>query len=236
MSHRSTARCALALYGAVLSLSALAQPAPPSSIYSCVTADGRRLTSDRPIRECLSREQQVLNSDGSLRRVLPPSYTAEERAEQEVRERRALAERLAQQDAIRRDRNLAARYRDEASHHKAREAALDTVRMAMRASEKRMRELAAERRPLTDEAEFYRAKALPPKLRQQLDANDAAVEAQRNAMQSQEAELARINRLYDVELERLRKLWAGAAPGSLGPMQQSAADGPVSRAAAARSR
>jgi hypothetical protein len=28
----------------------------------------------------------------------------------------------------------------------------------------------------------------------------------------------RINKLYDTELDRLRQLWGGAQPGSLGPM------------------
>src|SRR5688500_9929328 len=104
------------------------QPATTGSIFSCTTADGRKLTSDRPIAECMAREQRVHNRDGSVRAVYPPSLTADERAEKEARERAALAEKLAQQDAIRRDRNLAARYRDEATHAKAREAALDTVR------------------------------------------------------------------------------------------------------------
>jgi hypothetical protein len=31
----------------------------------------------------------------------------------------------------------------------------------------------------------------------------------------------RINRLFDAELERLRRLWAGAPPGSLGPLPGS---------------
>ena len=34
---------------------------------------------------------------------------------------------------------------------------------------------------------------------------------------SEKFELERINKLYDAELDRLRRLWAGAPPGSLGP-------------------
>ena len=49
-----------------------------------------------------------------------------------------------------------------------------------------------------------------------MDANDASLEAQRSAAANQEAELQRINKLYDMELDRLRKLWSGAQPGSLG--------------------
>jgi hypothetical protein len=209
-----------------------------NNIFSCITADGRKLTSDRPIPECMAREQRVHNRDGSVRDVYPPSLTADERAEKEARERAVQAERLAQQDAIRRDRNLAARYRDEATHGKAREAALDTVRMAMKNSESRMRELAAERKPLEIEAEFYNGKRMPAKLKQQLESNEVATEAQRSAIHNQEAELERINKLYDAELGRLKKLWAGAPPGSLGPLApaRAASDAAVSRASSSKVR
>ena len=210
------------LVGALgLCASALAAPAVPAGgassagIYTCTAPDGRRLTSDRPIPECNAREQRVLNSDGSLRKMVPPQLTAEERAEKEARDRKAEVERLQQLDAVRRDRNLMSRYPDETSHNKAREAALDTVRLAMKTSENRVAELAVERKPLLAEAEFYKGKHLPPKLKQDLDSNDAAAEAQRTAIQNQQAELERINRLYDAELARLRRLWAGAAPGTV---------------------
>lgn len=197
-----------------------AAPASSAGIYTCVDDQGRRLTSDRPIPACVAREQRVLNRDGSLRKIVPPTLTAEERYEREAAERRAALARAAQADAVRRDRNLVSRYPNEAAHARAREAALDTVRAAMKATEERQRELAAERKPLLEEAEFFKGRNLPLRLKQQLDANDGAVEAQRGAAQTQEAELVRINRLYDAELAHLRKLWAGAQPGSLGPLPQ----------------
>src|SRR5688500_5224873 len=165
---------------------ALAQAAP-AGIYTCIDDKGRRLTADRPIPECSAREQQVLNRDGSRRTTLPPTLTAEERAEQEARERAAAEARAAQADAVRRDRNLVARYPNEASHNRAREAAIGTVKLAMKATEVRLRELAAERKPLREEAEFYQGKQLPPKLRAAMDANEASVEAQRAAQSNQEA-------------------------------------------------
>lgn len=212
----------------VLALGALVAPLPataqaagqvPSSagIYTCTDGQGRRLTSDRPIADCTSREQRVLNKDGSVKQVVPPTLTAEERAEREAIQRQAEVARAAQADAVRRDRNLVARYPNEAAHAKAREAALDPVRLAMKATEKRVKELAAERKPLLDDAEFYKGRNLPARLKQQLDANDAAVVAQRQSATNQEQELQRINRLYDTELARLHQLWAGATPGSLPP-------------------
>src|SRR5688572_28918452 len=96
--------------------------AAPAAIYSCVDASGKKLTSDRPIAECATREQKVLNPDGSVRRVVPPTLTADERAEQEARERQLAVERAQQQDAVRRDRNLMVRFPNEAAHNKARNA------------------------------------------------------------------------------------------------------------------
>lgn len=189
----------------------------PSRIYSCVDATGKRITSDRLIPECVSREQRVLNSDGSVKRVVPPAMTADERAEADAREREAIAEKAARQDATRRDRNLMARFPNEAAHRKAREAALDDVVNAVRLSEARVSTLTAERKRLLEESEFYAGKPLPAKLKTALEANDASSGAQRSLIQNQEAEVGRIDAMYDAELERLKKLWAGAPPGSLGP-------------------
>lgn len=193
-------------------------PASAGGIYTCTNDQGRKLTSDRPIADCLHKEQLLLNRDGSVRSVIPPTYTAEERAEREARERRAAELRAAQFDAIRRDRNLMARYPTEEAHARARELAMEPLRLAIAATERRLKELAAERLPLVNEAEFYQGKALPQKIKQQLDANDAAVEAQKSAAANQTVELDRVNKIYDAELDRLRKLWSGATPGSLGPM------------------
>ncbi len=187
-------------------------------IYSCIDDRGRRLTSDRPIAACSAKEQQILNRDGSVRGVHPPTLTADERAAIEARERKANAERMALIESTRRDKNLVNRYPNEAAHRKAREAALDTVRLAVKATDDRLKELEAERKPLLSEAEFYKGKRLPAKLRAQMEANDAAVEAQREATATQQAELERVNRIYDIELARLQKLWGGATPGSMGPL------------------
>ena len=113
--------------------------------------------------------------------------------------------------------NLMQRYPDEAAHAKGRAKALDDVASSVRISEARITLLKAERKPLLDEAEFYVGKSMPSKLKLALDANDASLEAQKSLVVNQKTEVARINALYDVELARLRKLWAGAPAGSLGP-------------------
>lgn len=200
--------------------------APAAEIYTCVDASGRRLTSDRPIAECRSREQRQLNADGSVKRTVPPTMTADERAEAEAAERRRVAEQTARQDAVRRDRNLLIRFPNEAAHRRARDAALEDLRRSVQQSQQRITVLMRERKPLLDEAEFYAGRMLPAKLRQALDANDAGLAAQRTLVQNQSAEATRINALFDAELDRLKRLWAGASPGSLGAFAPPVAASP----------
>jgi len=207
---------ALATVFAGASGNVLAQTNAKPAIYSCVDPSGKRITSDRPIASCNDREQRELNADGSVKRIVPPTMTADERSDAEAREREATAERAMRVEALRRDRNLLARFPNEAAHYKAREAALEDTRKSVKISETRLALLASERKPLVDEAEFYVGKPLPTKLRTQLDANDAATDAQRTLIQNQQAEIIRVNALYDAELQRLRKLWGGAQPGTLG--------------------
>lgn len=97
-------------------------------IYSCVDAKGRRLTSDRPIAECMDREQKVLNANGTLRETVGPSLTAAERAEKNARERKAAEEqqRLAEEKRV--QRALLARYPNQAAHDAERAKLLDATR------------------------------------------------------------------------------------------------------------
>jgi hypothetical protein len=219
--------CAFLAAALVLGAAALcaqkAQAQGMAGIYTCTDDRGIRRTSDRPIVECIDREQRVLNADGSVKRIVPPTLTAEERAEREAAERKAAEQRAALNDAVRRDRNLKARYPNEAAHQKAREASLEVVRVSMRRLQQRLKELEAERKPLTEEAEFYRGRPIPARLKQQIEANETSVAAQRDLVQTQEAELLRINNIYDAELEHLRKLWNGARPGSISMVSAPAA-------------
>ena len=203
-------------------VTAVAQPSS-GQVFTCVANNGRTLTSDRLIGECMDREQRLLSREGLVLRIIPPSLTADERSEKEARDQRLAAEKQAKADAVKRDRNLMQRYPNAEAHQKARETALADLRTSIELSETRQRELTNERKPLLQESEFYVGKALPATLRQQLDANEAAAGAQRDVQTNQRAELKRVTQLFDTELVRLKRLWAGAAPGSIGPAADEAA-------------
>ena len=229
--------CLAALLIALPQAARTAEPARP--IIQC-ELNGKKVTSDRLIPECAHKEQRELNPDGSLKRIVPPTATADELAAREEKEREAKAEFAARSDAVRRDRNLMQRFPDEAAHRKAREKALDELRISGKIYASKAAELAIERKKLEDEKQFYVNervnKPLPTQLKQKIDANDALLEAQKSLAQNQVAETERINALYDAELARLRKLWSGAQPGSLGPLpgtqQAGAGSKPLAAAAA----
>lgn len=191
-----------------------ATSAQAAAIYSCDDGKGHKLTSDRPIQECLDREQRVLNKDGSHRETVPPRMTADEQAAYDDVQRQKIAQEAARKDAVRRDRNLMMRFPNEAAHNKGRVAALDDLRKAIAISEKRVAELQSDRKGLMTEAEFFKGKAMPFKLRSRIEDNEATQQAQRDIIVNQKAEMVRINALYDAELARLRRLWAGAPLGS----------------------
>ena len=186
-----------------------------AAIFTCVDAQGRRITSDRPIAACMDREQRELSSSGSVKRVIPPEPTAEERATLDAK-RKADAEQTARlAEEKRKERALLSRYPNEAAHQRERAKALESVDVVENTIQKRIEELVKLRAGLYDEMAFYAkdpAKA-PPLLRRKIKDNESLVSAQQNALKQQGAERQRVNERFDAELEQLRRLWAQAAAG-----------------------
>ncbi|MCM2346845.1 MAG: DUF4124 domain-containing protein [Acidovorax soli] len=189
---------------------AWAQQTNGGSIYTCVDRQGRRLTADRPIAECLDREQRELGPMGTVRRQIGPSLTEKERAALEVQRRKEAEERARQQEERRRERVLTARYPDKAAHDVERASAIQLLEDVTAVAEKRVVELQQQRKALENEMEFYQrdpAKA-PMALRSKIAENDAGMEEQRRFVLNQKEEKRRIHQRYDAELAQLRRLWA----------------------------
>ena len=157
------------------------------TIFQC-ELNGKKITSDRLIPECAHKEQKELNPDGSLKRIHPPTPTADELAAKEEKDREAKLELAAKNDAVRRDRNLMQRFPDEAAHRKAREKALDELRVSAKITAVRIADLLAEKVKNDEQKQFYVNehvnKPLPTQLKQKIDANEASLEAQRSLEQN----------------------------------------------------
>ena len=213
---------------------AAAQPQGASgSIYTCVDRNGRRLTADRPIPECLDREQRELSPSGTTRRQIGPSLTEIERAAQEAQRRKDEEERARVVEERRRERVLVARYPDKAAHDVERAAAIQVVDDVTATAEKRIVELKAERKKLDVEMEFYKKdpNKAPMTLRRKIGEVDESVAEQQRFIAGQEQEKRRVHARFDAELAQLRKLWdaqrtpsvIGGAPASEAPAAPPAA-------------
>lgn len=207
------------LFGGLLAQS-LAQ-----GIFTCVDGKGRNLTADRPIVECSDRVQKELSPGGLVKRQIPPTPTALERALEEENARKALEERNRLAEEKRRDRALLVRYPDRAAHDKERQAAIAQIDEVIAAANRHTVELVAQRKRLDGELEFFAkdpSKA-PPELKRSFEENERRMAAQKRFVANQEAEKQRTNARFDEEQAKLTQLWAqraavvpGAAAASVG--------------------
>ena len=200
------------IWGCVVA-SAMAGSAMAQGIYTCTDAKGRKLTSDRPIPECIDRTQQELTGQGTVKRVLGPTLTARERAAQEEKDKAALELRLQAQEEKRRDRTILARYPNQAAHDAERVQVLAQIDEVIQTAAKRSVELAEQRVAVNAEFEFYKkdpSKA-PPALKRRLDENDINIASQQRFINEQDEQKRRVNQRFDAELVKLKALWAMAS-------------------------
>ena len=179
-------------------------------IYSCIDSQGRRITSDRPIPECLDREQRELGKTGVVKRVVPPNYTAEERAKIEAQKKIENAELARVAEEKRRDRALLIRYPSQTVHDKERGEALAQIDEVINAVNKRSKALNEQRREIDAELEFYQndVKKAPAWLQRKLEDNLQQLQIQQRFLAEQAQEKQRIGARFDEELVKLRQLWS----------------------------
>lgn len=215
--------CSAVLLGALV-----AGPGMAQGIYTCTDAKGRRLTSDRPIIDCIDREQRVLNPSGTVNRTVEPSYTAREQAERDERRRQQAIEDARALEERRRERALLIRYPNLGVHARERAEALSQVDDVIAAARKRDDELLQQRSQIDAEFEFYKKdpSRAPAALRRQRDDNDQSQAIQAKFIADQEGEKRRINARFDEELVRLRELWAAQAAGRAAAAQHAPAPRP----------
>ena len=197
--------CLSFLVAAAMTGNAMAQ-----AIYTCTDAKGRKLTSDRPIAECVDRAQQEMSPQGTVKRVLGPTLTAQERAVQDDKDKAALAVRLQAEEAKRRDRAMLSRFPNKVAHDKERSQAVELVDEVIKTGAKRIVELGELRVAINTDYEFYKkdpSKA-PLALKRRLEENDSSILAQQRFIYDQDLLKSRVNLRFDEELIKLKGLWA----------------------------
>lgn len=194
-----------------------ALPAAQAQLYVCTDARGRTHTGDRPPPECAGRTMRELRSDGSVRRVIEPPLTPEQRAARDAeakRQEEAAEKRRAQ---MRRDLALLEAYASEAEIEETRNRALGSRQQMIARAQERLQQHERERKKLDDEAEFYVNREMPAKLKRAYEANAALTRSEQRIIDDLRADMERVNARFDGELARFRALVsAGAQPAQRG--------------------
>ncbi len=203
---------AIALAGAAAAgacTSALAQSKSESSgsgYYSCRDASGRLLTSDRPIMECLSREQRVHNNDGSVRRVIEAPLTPEQKRQREAERVRQEEEKERLEQARRRDQILLSSYSSATSIEQARLRAREEPLSGIAKSHSRLQQLNKERDALAAETEFYKGRAMPSDLERKIKDNQRARQYEEDLLARRNEELRQIDERFEADRKRFVEL------------------------------
>lgn len=192
---------------------AYAQQQPASGLYTCRDAHGRTLTSDRPIPECVDREQLELRRTGGVLRNIGPTYTALELEARGERERKAEFNASRQAEEHRRERALLVRYPNAVLHDIERARALAQVEDVTRVARKHLAELMEERNKLGAELEFYKGDAnrAPEAVRRAINENRQSIQAQMRFIDEQDIERQRLVGRFDRERLLLAPMWSSAA-------------------------
>jgi type IV secretory pathway VirB10-like protein len=167
---RSPARCTLALALGALSIAAEGQ------LYVCETPDGHKLSGSAPPPECRNLPIRVLNPDGSLKRIIEPPLTPEQRKAREQDEKKRDECIRQKQERAREDRKLLETYANEDDIEAARKFALGAQQRNIDRATQRLKETAADQ------------------------------EQQRRAIDNLRSEMKRTNEGFDAELQRYREL------------------------------
>lgn len=180
-----------------------------AEIYSCVDAKGRTITADRPIMDCLDRNQRELSSYGLVKRQIGPSLTAQEQLQQDQKDKLVAEQRAREAESKRRDRTLLLHYPNRAAHDQQRAATLAQSDETIQLAKKIIAELNLERNAMTRELGTYAkdpSKA-PESIKLSLQDNQESLLEHQKIIADQEQEKKRITKRFDEELARLTQLW-----------------------------
>ncbi|MFD2453541.1 hypothetical protein [Ideonella paludis] len=131
----------------------------------------------------------------------------EELARLEEQRQAALQSQAQQEENTRKARQLLRRYPDESAHAQGRTRAMEPVVRQMSESRARLQALERERDALAQQLKQEKNPANAAGLRQRLETNGAALEAQSAVLRDREAERDRMNMQFDQELAQLKTLW-----------------------------
>lgn len=181
-----------------------------AAIYTCVDASGRRISSDRPIAECMDREQRLLNPSGTTRQSVGPALSEAERAVQEERRRREDVDRLQAHEERLRQRALMSRYPNPEALARDRAGAIAPLEEVIASAGARLAALDVEHARLVGQ---LRERASTDVIRA-LEQVEQQRTSQERFLNNKRAEKEQMLRRFADMARQLEALWAPPAPAA----------------------
>lgn len=193
------------LTAALLPIPAAAQ-AQGRMTYCCNDGSGKQVCSDVLPQECYGRAYREINRQGVTVKRIDAPMTAEQREMKEAEARKAKEEEIKRLEQDRKNRALLATYASEKDIDNVRDRALADIEKTIKTAQDRQDELAKEKAKLDAEAEFYKKRPMPPKLKAQMRDNEADMKAQQAAINSKQKEIEALKTRYEDEKLRYHEL------------------------------
>ena len=175
-------------------------------IYTCKDANGKTITSDRPLPECQGREGRVLSGQGATVQKIDAPLTPEQLAAREAEQQKKREADDRRREQQRKDKALFNTYSSLDDIESKRQRALAQVEREVRESERRISLLDRQGAENRAETEFYKKKTLPTDLKRRVDENEAALKAEKGLYSTKKSEVAQVNLKFDEDRKRYAEL------------------------------
>lgn len=178
-----------------------------ADIFRCTTAQGKVVTSDRPIPECISRGMKVYSDAGRFKRNILPPLSAEEKQKIAHEQEQKQKQQAAEEERKREERYLLAHYQSESDVESSRKRAVDVLLDKKRLANEQLETF--NQVLLGLQAELKASKKTTQEFESiQRRADDLSnnVLSTRKSIAFYDQEIQRTNREYDETLKRFREV------------------------------
>lgn len=179
-----------------------------AQIYMCKDANGRTLTSDRPIPECANRAVKELSKDGVVKREIPPPLTPEQIRQKKEAEDKKKAEEAAIAEQKRRDAAIMGAYQNEAQIEAERQRSVSQLRNNINIAITTQNNAEQRRKALQTEADglVKSGKPVPPPLKTRIDDSQRTINQESKNIAGMEDDMLKIKAKYDDLIKRFRAI------------------------------
>jgi hypothetical protein len=166
--------------------------------------------------ECAGVEARELNQDGSLKRIIPPPLTQEQKRAIAEKEKRKADCRKQNQARAQEDDALLERHLTEDTLQAARYRALGDQLKRIDQANDRLKGIRLKRKELEEQAKFFEPPhQMPVNLAADLDANHELEQNELQTIEDASLEIQRTNDRFDADLKRYREVVNGTAKPSV---------------------